>query len=112
METTILAIIAFCGMFTFAFGMAWILPLFTAHANITKDRSDTDIVFPLLDVLLMTMDCIPLFWLVRIKPLSCEWREAARQVWSEEPSVRNCFYGFLVSVSLIIVLVMALTLIN
>jgi hypothetical protein len=91
MEELRTVILSFGGIFTFAFGLAWILPLATAGRKEAKLKRD-DAAFALLDLLLMAFDCIPFFWLFRAIPETPSAYRAARQAWRSQPTIRSMFW--------------------
>ena len=105
MQTIPLIIFIHAAIFTFAFGLAWFLPLFGVREDhdVKPPKRERDWVFAWADVFLIIMDCFPLFWLFRAIPEVPSTYTAARKKWSKEASIRGCFYASLVSLSLAIV---------
>ncbi len=91
MEEIRIIILCFSGIFTFAFGLAWILPLFAAGQHDTKPSKD-DFTTSILDLILILLDCIPVFWLFRAIPEAPSAYRAARETWRKEPSIRVMFW--------------------
>ncbi|MGJ8674270.1 hypothetical protein, partial [Rubritalea sp.] len=112
MHPAITVITTLLGMFAFAFGLAWFVPLASAHSDNRKSRPAGDIAFPLLDILLLLLDCIPIFWLFRSVPFSSEARHDVKDQWRKDKSIRVCFYLFLACCTLILLLTMLNKLIN
>lgn len=97
MQETATIILAFSGIFTFAFGMAWLFPLVAAHSKHPKPPTRSDWLFGGMDLVLCLMDCIPVFWLIRAIPEAPSAYAEARRKWREEKSIRLCFYLFIIS---------------
>jgi hypothetical protein len=96
MEQIRIITLCFGGIFTFAFGLAWIIPLFVAGQKDTKP-SRVDITTGVLDIILIILDCIPVFWLFRAIPEAPSAYKAAREAWTKEPSIRAMFWMSAVS---------------
>lgn len=91
MEQIRIIILCFGGIFTFAFGLAWIIPLSLAGQR--ESRCDkTSVTFGLLDLLLILLDCIPVFWLFRAIPEAPSAYRAVREAWKNEASIRIMFW--------------------
>ena len=93
----------FSGIFSFAFGMAWSLPLMAAHSeqkSVSCNGNKRDVVFGGLDFLLVIFDCIPLFWLFRAISETPSAYKAVRDKWKSEASIRWSFKAFLVCIAL------------
>ena len=112
MEVVLFIALCFSGIFAFAFGMAWFLPLASARSNIVEETPKRDVVFPLLDIVLMLFDCIPFFWFFRVLPTSSAAHQEVRRLWKEEESIRNSFYSFVWSVATSVILIGILIAIN
>lgn len=106
MEGALLALIAFLGIFTCAFGMTWFMPLcaVTQEAQKEQPASKVELGFAGADLFLLLLDSIPIFWIFsllfsrdRNKPKS-----KAQYKWKEEPAIRRCFYLWLASLSALI----------
>jgi hypothetical protein len=91
MEEIRIITLCFAGIFTFAFGLAWILPLIAAGQEDTKPSRD-DIATSIADLILILLDCIPVFWLFRAIPEAPSAYRAARETWRKEPSIRAMFW--------------------
>ena len=103
MNNTMTVILAFGGIFTFAFGMAWFLPLSAARSEQAEPPSKGDWIFGGADLILILLDCFPLFWLFRAIPEIPSTYTAARDKWRKEPSIRGCFYAWLISLTVTVV---------
>lgn len=97
MEAIILPTSAFLGMFIFAFGMGWFMPLVAVYSDSQKNNK-SDFTYSILDILLMLFDCIPVFWLFRVFPASNSSLKRVRGEWTTNKSVRWSFYLFLGSI--------------
>ena len=97
MDDAIIAATAFLGIFVFAFWLGWFMPLITIHMNDQKERQP-DFTLSILDITLMLLDCIPVFWLIRVLPTSINGIEKVKMEWSANKSVRVSFYLFLISI--------------
>lgn len=102
MDEIFFIILCFFSIFTFAFAMAWILPLIIAHSEqkIGSNGDKQDVVFGCLDILFIFFDCFPLFWLFRAIPETPSAYKAVRDKWRSEASIRWSFKAFLVCVAL------------
>lgn len=103
METIVTVIGIFAGLFTFAFGMAWAMPLFAARTEQAQPASKSDWTFAGWDLILILLDCVPIFWLFRAVPEIPSTYTAARDKWRSESSIRGCFYAWLVSLTVTVV---------
>jgi len=103
MNEIFLITICFSFIFAFAFGMAWSLPLMTAHSeqkSVSNNKNQQDVVFGVLDILLSIFGCIPLFKLFRTLPETPSAYKAVRDKWKSEVSIRWSFKAFLVCITL------------
>lgn len=105
MPTIPLIIFIHAAIFTFAFGLAWFLPLIAVREDhdVSPTKRERDWVIAWADVLLIIMDCFPVFWLFRAIPEVPSTYTAAREKWRKEAGIRWCFYASLVSVSIAVV---------
>lgn len=97
METLRIVILAYSGVFTFAFGLGWIIPLASAHAEVEQEKKPYDGLFFAADLILFLLDCIPFFWIFRVLPRVPDGYRALKEKWGEEASIRRCFYLFVFS---------------
>jgi ABC-type antimicrobial peptide transport system permease subunit len=104
MDELSIIIMFFGGIFTFAFGLAWFIPLVTACQK-ESEPTYGDTIFSLLDLLLLLLDCIPLFWIFRDIPQAPSTYRLARETWRNQPTIRTMFWYS--SISLVITLVAA-----
>jgi hypothetical protein len=96
METTLTVAAIFTGIFTFAFGMAWLMPLaVTSVEQRKKQPARSDTLLAVLDLVLMITEFIPVFWLFRAIPAAPSTYRAVRTKWAAEKSIRFFFYAFL-----------------
>ena len=103
MQTLPLIIFIHAAIFTFAFGLAWFLPLFAVQKDHDdRPKRERDWVIAWADVFLIIMDCFPVFWLFRAIPEVPSTYTAAREKWRKEASIRGCFYASLVALSIAI----------
>jgi hypothetical protein len=103
MQTVFIVIIAFSGIFTFAFGMAALMPLLAAREEAQRKMDGRDWTFAGLDLLLVLLDQLPFFSLARAIPALPADIAAMRRKWREEPSIRGCFIAFLISLVVLVV---------
>ncbi len=91
MEPLRIIILTFSGIFTFAYGLAWIVPL-VAAAKQESESSYVGQTLRLLDLFLIILDCIPIFWLFRAIPSTPSAYRAARDAWLTQSSIRTSFW--------------------
>jgi hypothetical protein len=94
-------LVAFSGMFTFAFGMACLMPLATADAEKQAQRKPGKYEwgYHLLDTLAMIAHCLPVFSLMRLINELPGMIIEAREKWRQDATVRGCFYAFVISLA-------------
>ena len=90
MEPVQTILLSFSGVLTFAFGLAWLLPLVTAGQE-QRTASKGEVVTTLLDVVMLLFDYIPVFWIFRAVPASPLAYRAARLEWKNNSSLRISF---------------------
>jgi hypothetical protein len=90
MDSAWLIVPILSGLLTFAFGLAWIIPMLQAGDH-GRPADASDIPFGLLDLLLVLLDFLPLFGLLRALPRLPAAHAAAREVWRSDPAVRRFF---------------------
>jgi len=91
MEELLIVILFFSGVLTFAFGLAWMIPLFTSmHKN--ESATSVDAAMTILDLILMLFDCIPFFWIIRAIPEAPSAYRSARETWRQNATVRSMFW--------------------
>ena len=90
-ETVRIIILCFGGIFTFAFGLAWIMPMVIAGQD-QSERKKSDVAWGLMDLILILLDCFPIFWLFRAIPEAPSAYRAARETWKKETSIRTMFW--------------------
>ena len=101
-ETVFIVILTFSGIFTFAFGLAWFLPLVAARTDYGKQvPTKADMLMSGADLLLVLLDCIPFFWFFRALPEIPDACTEVRKRWREEASIRSCFYTWLVCLTVL-----------
>lgn len=103
MDKFIIVVLSFGGIFTFAFGMAWFLPLFAARTEEAEPPTKKDWVFGGADLILLLLDCFAIFWHFRAIPEIPSTYTAARNKWRQEPGVRGCFYAWLISLTVTVI---------
>ena len=91
MEPVQTILLSFSGVFTFAFGLAWLLPLVTAGQE-QRTVSKGEVVTTLLDIALLLLDYIPVFWIFRAIPEAPSAYRAARLEWNNNASLRISFW--------------------
>lgn len=102
MEELRIVILCLGVIFTFAFGLAWILPLTTAGQKEAKPTK-VDAAFSLVDLLLVFLDCFPLFWLFRAVPETPSAYRAAREAWRSQSSIRVMFWLSVIALTVTVV---------
>ena len=108
METALLITTLMGVTFSFAFGMAWFVPLVSARAEyLASDDIEKGLVkksvFAVLDILLLLIDTIPIFWIISCFMDAPETMKAGIKRWKEEKMIRVCFWLFVGCVSLSII---------
>tara|TARA_B100001093_G_scaffold142646_1_gene135085 strand:+ start:283 stop:618 length:336 start_codon:yes stop_codon:yes gene_type:complete len=92
-------IIAFLsGTFSFAFGLAWIIPLLTARMEEMNHEQHNDNSYSslgILDFFLILIDVIPIFWIIGFIAEAPDTMEAAINKWKEDSMIRICFWSFI-----------------
>jgi hypothetical protein len=78
------------GILTFAFGLAWAIPMLQAGDR-GRPADARDLHFGLLDLLLVLLDFLPIFGPLRALPRLPAAHAAAREVWRSDPAVRRFF---------------------
>ena len=102
MEDLRVILLTFSGIFAFAFGMAWVLPLFSAgESSYGKRQGDETKTF--VDLLLICFDCIPIFWILRTIEEAPESCRAAKNAWDNQQSIRITFWSSLISTLVFVV---------
>ncbi len=110
----VICLLSFSAIFTFAFGMAWFMPLVAARKAAVRNDEATahDTVFTAADILLLIMDCFPFFWIFRtvgkLPELPSTAREV-REIWRAEPSIRRMFRAWLVSLGVLLLTIIVST---
>lgn len=98
MNEILIVLLCFSGIFTFAFGLAWALPLFTAGM---EERNKEVELKPrtrdFADILLVLNDMLPVFLIFDIFRQAPEDYSAAKRKWKEDSMVRVSFWIFLSS---------------
>lgn len=95
MNEILIIALCFSGVFTFAFGLAWFLPLFaTGMEERSKEIKEESIFKGLVDILLVLGDMIPIFLLFDMFKQAPEGYSAAKRKWREERTIRSCFCIF------------------
>ena len=94
MTTLYLIIVIHSVIFTLCFGAAAILPLIKGHADSKpKNKVDDTSSYELIgDILLILLDCMPVFWLFRAVPEVPGIYMTAHKRWNERKSIRMFFY--------------------
>lgn len=115
MEAIFTPAVALLGIFVFAFGAAWFIPLVTANAERMREQEGANepihAATLFLDSLLILCDSIPVFWILRVFHSNKGATSAARDKWKNEISIRRCFYLWLTSTSLLIAALMIASLV-
>lgn len=96
MDGAWLIIPIFSGVLSFAFAMAWTIPLMQAGEKACPSES-TDLRFGFFDLILVVLDCIPFLAMLRGLTRLPAAHTAARELWHSDPSVRKLFRLFLAS---------------
>lgn len=104
MEEVRIIMLCFAGSFTFAFGLGWIIPLCAACRK-EKKPTRVDIAASILDLIMILLDCIPVFWIFRAIPEAPSAYRASREAWRKEPYIWAMFW---LSATSLIVAVLAL----
>ena len=102
METLVTVIGILAATFSFAFGMAWFLPLAIAAEKHREQSDQSEYAIAGLDLLLLVLDCIPIFWAFRAVSEDPSMCSEARKKWAEDRTVRGMFYAFCVSLGIAI----------
>ncbi|WAC21425.1 hypothetical protein OVA24_08500 [Luteolibacter sp. SL250] len=106
----VICLLSFSAIFTFAFGMAWFMPLVAARNEVRKEEATAhDTILTGADILLLIMDCFPFFWIFRTVGKLPELPAAAREVreiWQAEPSIRRMFHAWLVSLGVLLLTIL------
>lgn len=102
METAITVIGILAAAFSFAFGMAWFLPLAIAADKLRKNPDQSEYAIAGLGLLLLVLDCIPVFWIFRAVSETPTMCSEAQKKWAEDRCVRRMFYAFCVSLGIAI----------
>tara|TARA_B100001093_G_scaffold497625_1_gene544780 strand:- start:79 stop:414 length:336 start_codon:yes stop_codon:yes gene_type:complete len=100
---TIIAILS--GTFSFAFGMAWLIPLGIARNEAMELDEQTDNVrttFILFDFFLLIMDVIPIFWVITLLMDAPDTMKVTKEKWNEDKMIPICFWTFIGCISLTI----------
>lgn len=91
MEEFRIILLCFGAVFTFALGLAWLIPLVIAgHKGLKPTEHDESLA--IFDMLLLLFDSIPIFWLFRAIPQAPSAYRSIRQTWKKEASIRNMFW--------------------
>lgn len=101
METIRLILLSFGGIFTFAFGLAWILPLMIAGQEELAKKKGSEVVL-FMDLLLLAFDCIPIFWAFRALSEAPSTLREARALWKSERSIRSMFWLSMIALTVTI----------
>ena len=90
MQSAWLIVPILSGILTFAFGLAWAIPMLQAgdRGRLADAR---DLPFGLIDLLLVLLDFLPIFGLLRALPRLPAAHAAARALWRSDPAVRRFF---------------------
>jgi hypothetical protein len=104
MEEVRIIILCFAGIFTFAFGLGWVVPLCVACHKENKP-SKVNITVSILDLIMILLDFIPVFGILRALPEAPSAYRASREAWRKEPYIRAMFW---LSATSLIVIILAL----
>jgi hypothetical protein len=96
MDIILVVLLFLSGTFTFAFGLAWTLPLVTAGIEERKIE-DQPRFRGIADILLILNDMIPIFFIFDILRQAPEDYSAAKKQWKSEGMIRASFYISLLS---------------
>ena len=96
MDVTLIILLCFSGIFTFAFGLAWCIPL--AAAGMEERESELKpTVRDIADIWLILNDMIPIFLVVDLFRKAPEDYSAAKKKWKSDGMIRASFYISIIS---------------
>ena len=117
-ESLYIVLVSFSAIFSFAFGLAWFIPMlkiempeFPSESQEAPKDSLSWWSF-LIDQILILLDIIPIFWiyhlimgLIQTAYTVPENVRVAQQTWKESPQIRNMFWAWIISCTCLIALI-------
>ena len=91
MDETLIILACFTGIFTFAFGLAWSIPLVAAGMEERKAELKPT-VRDIADIWLILNDMIPIFLVIDLFRKAPEDYSAAKKKWKSDGMIRASFY--------------------